>query len=123
MPFFIESKFTSKSFVLQMQFYPKAELIALDLLKMDGVHTVHIPLTNLIPITKYDYWGASWAFWCKQHPTLDLDMIYADRVTKEMFMFDKFGEWKDEGIMHEGLSMEKAYNETNWYDEFSVHNH
>jgi len=49
-------------------------------------------------------------------------MIYANRITKEMYVFDKDGEWKDDGVYHEALSMEKTFNETNWYDEFSVHN-
>lgn len=49
-------------------------------------------------------------------------MIYANRVTKEMYLFDKTGEWHDDGVYHESLSMDKTYNETHWYDEFSVHN-
>ena len=49
-------------------------------------------------------------------------MVYANRITKEMYVFDKDGEWHDEGVYHEALSMDKTYNETNWYDEFSVHN-
>ena len=47
-------------------------------------------------------------------------MIYANMNTKEMYVFDKQGEWKDEGVYHEALSMEKTFNETNWYDEFFV---
>ncbi len=39
-----------------------------------------------------------------------------------MYLFDKEGEWIDEGVNHESLSLDKTYNETNWYDEFSVHN-
>ena len=58
----------------------------------------------------------------KQNNCLDLDMIYANYNTKEMFVFDKEGEWNDEGVYHEALGMDKAYNETNWYDEFSAHN-
>ena len=49
-------------------------------------------------------------------------MIYAHKITKEMYLFDKDGEWNDDGIYHEGLSLEKTYNETDWYDEFSAHN-
>ena len=59
--------------------------------------------------------------WFKQHQTLDLDMIYANHVTKEMFVFDKVGQWHDEGVEHHALSMDKTYTETNWYDEFSAH--
>ena len=49
-------------------------------------------------------------------------MIYAHKITKEMYLFDKDGEWNDDGVYHEALSVEKTYNETDWYDEFSVHN-
>lgn len=45
-------------------------------------------------------------------------MIYANHVTKEMYLFDKKGQWKDEGVYHEDLSLEKTFNESNWYDEF-----
>ena len=49
-------------------------------------------------------------------------MIYANHVTKEMFIFDKGGQWNDQGINHKALSMDATYNETNWYDEFSANN-
>jgi hypothetical protein len=76
----------------------------------------------VVPITPYDYWVAQWMVWFKQNQTLDLDMIYANYVTKEMFVFDKEGSWSEEGINHSALSLEKTYNETNWYDEFSANN-
>ena len=122
LPFFVEAGFTKKSFVLQMEFYPKAQMLKMDVLRMDGVHSQFVPMTNVIPITRYDYWAASWKFWTKQNQLLDLDMVYANRISKEMYLFDKSGEWHEEGVYHEGLSMEKTYNESNWYDEFSVHN-
>ena len=93
-----------------------------EVLKMSGVHSVYVPIKEVIPITKYDYWGASWKLWFKQHQCLDLDMIYANINSKEMYLFDKNGEWNDEGVYHEALDMDHTYNETNWYDEFSVHN-
>ena len=49
-------------------------------------------------------------------------MIYAHIITKDMYLFDKMGNWHDEGVMHDALSLETTYNETDWYDEFSVHN-
>ncbi len=81
-----------------------------------------VPIKEVIPITGYDYWCASWMVWFKQHNSIDLDMIYANHITKEMYVFDKNGEWNDEGIYHDSLSLDKTYNETNWYDEFSANN-
>ena len=123
LPFMIESALTPKSFVLRMQLYPKAELLRLDTLKFNGVEPVYVPVKSIIPITKYDYWcAASWRPFFKQHQCLDLDMIYANINTKEMYVFDKGGEWHDDGVYHDALSMENTFTETDWYDEFNPHN-
>ncbi len=74
-PFFCEAAITNKNFVLKMELYPKAEMLSFDLLQMDGVRTVYLPINTIIPITKYDYWAASWKYWTKQNQILDLDMI------------------------------------------------
>ena len=123
LPFLIESQMTSKSFVLRMQLYPNAGLLKLDTLEFRGVETSFIPVDQMIPITKYDYWcAAAWRPFFKQNSCLDLDMIYANANTKEMYLFDKDGEWEDEGVYHDALSMDKTFNETQWYDEFNPHN-
>ena len=105
-----------------MELFPEAGFLRMHALRISGVHTFYVPIKEIIPVTKYDYWGAQWKFWCKQNTCLDLDMIYAHMSTKEMYVFDKDGTWNDEGIFHESLSLDKTYNETNWFDEFSVHN-
>merc|ERR1712228_326100 len=121
-PFLIEGSITEKHFVLRMNLYPNAKYLAFDVLRFSGVEKLYVPVNQMIPITKYDYWGASWKMWFKQHQCLDLDMVYANKVSKEMFVFDKHGEWHDDGIYHDALNMDSTYNETDWYDEFSVHN-
>ena len=120
LPFQIESAFTPKKFVLRLELFPEAKYLRFHTLSLYGVQQVYLPISNVVPITKYDYWGASWLCFMKQHHCLDLDMIYANHVTKEMFVFDKLGEWKDEGVYHEALNMDNTFNETNWYDEFNV---
>ena len=90
-------------------------------LRMGGVQELWVPVKQVVPITPYDYWCASWLVWFKQNQCIDLDMIYANHVTKEMFVFDKEGAWQDNGINHQALSMDATFNETNWYDEFSAH--
>ena len=55
LPFLIEGAFTSKSFVLRMQLYPKAAMLQLDTLQFSGVETMYVPVNQVIPITKYDY--------------------------------------------------------------------
>ena len=119
-PFLVESKFTPKNFVTRMQLYPEGKLLEFDILGFNGLETIRLPIDSVIPVTRHDYWcAASYMPFFKQNQTFDLDMVYANRNTKEMFVFDKEGEWHDDGIYHEALSLEKTYNETNWYDEFS----
>ena len=122
-PFFIEAAFTKKHFVLRMEVFEKAELLKLDTLTMYGVQTQYMPVSEIIPVTKYDYWAsAQKIMWFKQNTCLDLDMIYANRITKALYLFDKGGEWNDDGVYCDALSLEKTYNESRWYDEYSVHN-
>ena len=54
----------------------------------------------------------------KQNQCIDLEMIYASHITKEMYVFDKNGTWVDDGVYHEALDMDNTFKETNWYDEF-----
>ena len=105
-----------------MDFYPNAGVLKMNVLRLSQVQSLYVPVNQMMPITKYDYWGASWLCWFKQNTCLDLDMVYANSTTKEMYLFDKTGEWLDEGVMHDGLSLEKTFEESRWYDEFSVHN-
>ena len=66
-PFFCESVFTSKHFVLKMELFPEAGYLKMQSLRMGGVQTTHMPIKSMIPVTKYDYWGASWKCWTKQN--------------------------------------------------------
>mmetsp|Transcript_2609 Transcript_2609/g.4368 ORF Transcript_2609/g.4368 Transcript_2609/m.4368 type:complete len:117 (-) Transcript_2609:37-387(-) len=113
---------TKKHFVLQLEVFPKSQFLKFYTLKLNGVEEYYLPLRDLIPITKYDYYAVSYACFMKQNNCIDLDMIYANNQTKEMFFFDKQGEWLDQGVYHDALSMENTYNETMWYDEFNVTN-
>ena len=88
-PFFIESRAVTKYFVLRMEFFPNAQYLKLHVLRLGGVYEHYLPLKQVIPITPYDYWCASWMVWFKQNQCIDLDMIYANYVTKEMYVFDK----------------------------------
>ena len=77
-PFQIESKFTAKSFVLKLELFPKSNFLCFHTLTLNGVQQHFVPVSEVIPITKYDYWAASWYCFMKQNTTLDLDMIYAN---------------------------------------------
>ena len=65
LPFQIESNFTNKSFVLRMEVFPGSKYLRLYTLKLNGVQEVYLPISEVIPITKYDYWAASWLCFMK----------------------------------------------------------
>ena len=120
LPFYAEAAFTSKHFVSKMSVLPESGQLHMEILTMEGLESQYVPVSHIVPITKYDYWGASWKLWSKQNTCLDLDMIYANRITKEMYLFDKAGDWHAEGVDHESVSLDKTYNERHWYDQFYV---
>ena len=39
-----------------------------------------------------------------------------------MYLFDKYGEWHDEGVEHPALSLDSTFTEQGWYDEWSPEN-
>ena len=55
-PFFIESRFAPKNFVLRMDLLPDAKYLKFQSLTWTGVHTSYEPLRYVVPITPYDYW-------------------------------------------------------------------
>ena len=98
-------------------------MLKFKVLTLGGVRTQYVPVSQLMPINRHDYWCAQRKFFhFKQNPIIDLEMLYADRSTKAIYCFDKYGEWHDEGVEHESLSLEKTYNELAWFDEFNPQN-
>ena len=119
MPFFVEARWRTKCFVLKMDLLPDHDYLRIRHLAISGIYTKYLPLKYIVPITKNDYACLTNKLFFKQSPILDLDMIYGHFGTREMYLFDKHGEWHEEGLEHDRLSLENTYNETNWYDEFT----
>ena len=119
MPFFMESRYSPKNFVLKMDLLPENEYLRFYTLTLSGVAEKYEPLKHIVPVARYDYRYIYGRILFKQNPILDLDMIYGNYGTKELFVFDKAGVWNDEGVNHDKLSLENNYNETNWFDEFT----
>ena len=118
-PFFTEARWKPKYFVLKMELLPEKEYLKFYHLAISGVYTKYVPLKYVVPITRHDYECLFNKVWFKQSPILDIDMIYGHYGTHEVFVFDKYGQWHDEGLEHEKLSLENTYDETNWFDEFT----
>mmetsp|Transcript_20902 Transcript_20902/g.18535 ORF Transcript_20902/g.18535 Transcript_20902/m.18535 type:complete len:198 (-) Transcript_20902:43-636(-) len=119
LPFFIEAKYNSKNFVLKMDLLPNNEYLRFYTLTLNGIAEKYEPLKYVVPVTKYDYRVIYGRILFKQHQTLDLDMVYGNYGSKELYVFDKYGTWDDEGLNHDKLSLENTFNETNWFDEFT----
>jgi len=115
----MESKITAKKFIIKMEVFPEANYLKLYALTLQGMQQIYMPIKEIVPITPYDYWAASWQLWMKQNNCLDFDMIYANQNSKEMYVFDKYGTWHDQGVYHDCLSVDKTFQETSWYDEFN----
>ena len=118
-PFFIESKYRTKNFVLKMELLPESEYLRFYTLSLGGVYEKYEPLKYFVPVARDDYRVMYSLTLFKQTPILDLDMIYGNYGSQHIYIFDKKGEWHDEGIEHEKLSLENTFNETNWFDEFT----
>ena len=64
-PFFVESRITGKHFVLKMELFSNAGYLKMHVLRLSGVQEHWVPLKQIVPITPYDYWCASWLLWFK----------------------------------------------------------
>eukprot|EP00345_Euplotes_harpa_P012266 CAMPEP_0168353266 /NCGR_PEP_ID=MMETSP0213-20121227/23140_1 /TAXON_ID=151035 /ORGANISM="Euplotes harpa, Strain FSP1.4" /LENGTH=203 /DNA_ID=CAMNT_0008364827 /DNA_START=1 /DNA_END=612 /DNA_ORIENTATION=+ len=116
-PFFLESRYRSKNFVLRMELLPHSEYLRFYTLRLSGVYEKYVPIKYLVPITKYDYYQLTARVFFKQSTILDLDMVYANISNKEAYVFDKYGTWHDKGLNHDKLSLENTFSEVTWYDE------
>lgn len=119
LPFYLESRLgtVDKSFVLKMDLLPEREKLKIVSLQLGSLHESEVDLKKLVPATAEEFEHAH--FLGKMlHPAafFDLEMLYVNQGSAEFLVFDKEGEWKDEGINHPLLSMEKRFNEHQWMD-------
>ena len=54
-----------KNFVLRMEMFPQSKYLLLHTLRLSGVEKRFVPIEEMIPITKYDYWCANNLLWFK----------------------------------------------------------
>jgi hypothetical protein len=50
-----------------MELFPKAEYLKMYNLTLGGIMESYVPLKEVVPITPYDYWCASWMVFFKQN--------------------------------------------------------
>ena len=56
---------TAKKFVIKMEVFPGAGYLKLHAVTMMGVQTIYMPVKEMVPVTPYDYWAASWLCFMK----------------------------------------------------------
>ena len=86
--FFWEQRRTRKHLVKEMTLLPESGHLHMRTIRAGGLRDVFVEVDKLIPITKYDYWNAH-KQWFKQGSDFDFCMIYANRTTKEIYVFEK----------------------------------
>jgi hypothetical protein len=51
---------------------------------------------------------------------MDTEMIYLSPFLREIFVFEKDGEWYTENVTHPKLSLDNLYCEKKWYDAYRI---
>lgn len=51
---------------------------------------------------------------------LDDEMIYLNKILKEVYIFESDGVWNQETINHPKLSLEQRLNEGEWFDRWTM---
>jgi len=109
-------RFNYTSFVVQMDLMPKSESVEMTLLTPSGLVKKIERVSNIVPATWDDYRVEHTSPFYDRPAIIDRDMIYMSTADKEFYNFDSAGEWSEEGVNHEGLSLEKNYDEKKYYD-------
>ena len=100
-----------------MELLPEESKLRLYSLQLGSLDTRDVPIESVIPVTSIEYEIAHIAGKLLKSPEfLDLDMIYLNKPEGEFYIFDKEGNWSEEGVKHPALSMEKTFNEHKWFD-------
>lgn len=118
-PMFIENKFSYTSdtrYILEMSLIPEIKHFRFKCLESSGVVEYYERLEDIVPITPSDYCLSRRIIRSALPDFVDGDMIYSNSKTQTIIFFDKQGTWHKEGVNHELLNLEKAFNEKRWFD-------
>lgn len=53
-------------------------------------------------------------------PFLDDEMIYLNKILKEVYIFESDGVWNQETVGHPKLALEARLNEGDWFDRWTM---
>jgi len=122
-PFFLEnvSGIHKKHFVYKAGLVENAESLRLSCFTHSGVITKHASLSNIIPVIFDDFQHANRRKMLEMPLFLDHEMIYYNLLEEEFYVFDKEGEWHQEGVNHPLLDLTQRFDERKFYDTFRIY--
>lgn len=85
-----------------------------------GITEQNLDLKNMVPWTYTDLLASSKIPGARLPFLVDPDMIYMNLFLREIYLFEKDGEWNEETVKHPQLSLEKLYDEKKWHDRYRI---
>lgn len=119
MPLIFDDKFSlraKKKFILEMNLLPKVKYVEFIACLSSGIVKFISPLEDIIPITADDFKLRHHVIKSLPADFVDIDMIYTNYKTMDMFCFDKQGTWHSDGVNHELLNVNNSLKENRWFD-------
>lgn len=125
LPFFFEDSYSTQSkkkFILEMNLLPEVNYLHFLCVLPSGLHEFVENLNDIVPLPAEDYRIRQQVLRSRPADFIDMDMIYGNRKTLNMLLFDKQGCWSKEGVNHKLLNIENSMNEGSWFDHIKVDN-
>jgi len=101
-----------------MWFCPHTDQLVLNVLRSSGIYPRFLDIRNVVPWTYSDLLASSSLVGFKLPFLVDPEMIYFSPPLREVYLFEKDGEWNHENIKHPKLSIEQLYDEKKWHDKY-----
>ena len=98
----------------------KGESLRFTCLTPGGVLTKHVSLSNLVPVIFDDFRHANRRKMFEMPEFLDHEMIYYSLFDETYYVFDKEGQWHEEGVNHPLLDINKRFDERKFYDTLRI---
>ena len=104
-----------------MDLLPDSKAVEFTSLTSSGVVKKIVPLSQIRPILWDDFSYSNKNAHTFPDRNLDLEMIYENIESNEVYLFEFNGEWKDEGVNNEAFSLENNFNERVYFNRETHH--
>ena len=103
-------------FVAKAKFNPTTNSFCFTVVDPSGVFDHHMEASELIAFTYRDMIDAV-PYSMPFNEVIDFDRVYKQKTKKNIFLFDKNGEWNSETANHPQISIEALFDELSWIDD------